>query len=102
NDLNTPTALAIASEAAQAIQQRGVSRKQLSLFNMFLELFDQFFGLRLSDSADISDQQKALIKKRDAARADKNFAASDKLRDELSNQGIGLRDTASGAVWFRL
>lgn len=102
NDLNTPAALAAASEAAQAIQQQGISSKQLSSFNIFLELFDQFFGLKLTSSTDITNKQKKLIAQRQTARRDKDFTASDKLRAELYAQGISLRDTATSQIWFRI
>ncbi len=61
---------------------------------------DELFGLRLiADTPDIAEEQYALIKERVDARAEKDFAKSDKIRDELLSQGIALRDTASGAVW---
>lgn len=61
---------------------------------------DKLFGLRLiSDTPNISDGQYKLIKERDEARAEKNFAKSDEIRDELLRQGIALNDTPNGAVW---
>ncbi|WP_166987143.1 cysteine--tRNA ligase [Canibacter zhoujuaniae] len=40
-----------------------------------------------------------LIEKRAAARAAKDWAASDEIRDRLATAGIALKDTAEGAVW---
>jgi cysteinyl-tRNA synthetase len=41
----------------------------------------------------------ALVTARVAARKDKNFAESDRLRDELKDLGIEIRDTADGTTW---
>jgi cysteinyl-tRNA synthetase len=40
-----------------------------------------------------------LMEKRQAARKDKDFAASDAIRDELAAMGVEVRDTPQGAVW---
>ncbi len=64
---------------------------------------DELFGLRLiSDTPDVADEVYALIRERDNARANKDFATSDKIRDELMKQGIALNDTPDGAVWYYL
>ncbi len=61
---------------------------------------DELFGLRLiADTPDISAEQYAMIRERDEARATKDYAKSDELRDKLSAQGINIKDTADGGVW---
>lgn len=61
---------------------------------------DELFGLRLmADTPDISEEQYALVKKRDAARAAKDYAKSDEIRDKLLAQGIAVKDTPAGGVW---
>ena len=62
---------------------------------------DELFGLRLIiDTPDVDSDIYDLIHERDAARANKDFATSDKIRDELLARGIALRDTPDGAVWY--
>ena len=39
------------------------------------------------------------IEKRSAAKANKDFALADQIRDELRAAGIALEDTADGARW---
>ena len=61
---------------------------------------DELFGLRLiADTPDISAEQYALVHERDAARAVKDFAKSDEIRDKLLAQGIAIKDTPNGGVW---
>jgi len=43
----------------------------------------------------------ALIAQRTQARTDKDFAASDRIRDELAAQGVVLEDGAGGTTWRR-
>ena len=61
---------------------------------------DELFGLRLvADTPDIAPEQYELIKERSEARAKKDFARSDEIRDLLSAQNITVKDTESGPVW---
>lgn len=61
---------------------------------------DELFGLRLiTDTPDAPEAVYALIRERDVARAEKDYAKSDQIRDELLSKNITLRDTANGAVW---
>lgn len=86
NNLNSAEAFAL------------IDNLELSLVDW--QKIDELFGLRLiADTPDISEEQYALIKKRDAARAAKDFAKSDEIRDELLAQGIVIKDTPSGGVW---
>jgi cysteinyl-tRNA synthetase len=43
----------------------------------------------------------ALVRERDDARAARDFARADALRDELTARGITLEDTPAGTVWRR-
>jgi len=49
------------------------------------------------DDAAIQDR----IARRNAARAQRDFAAADAIRDELAALGITLEDKAEGTVWRR-
>lgn len=61
---------------------------------------DELFGLRLiADTPDVSADIYDLIHERDVARANKDFAKSDKIRDELLTQGITLDDSTDGTMW---
>lgn len=43
----------------------------------------------------------ALVKKRDEARANKDWATSDQIRDQLKEMGITIQDTPQGTRWTR-
>ena len=49
----------------------------------------------------LDSEIEALIAARNAARKAKNFAESDRLRDELLAKGIILEDGAGGTRWRR-
>lgn len=103
DDLDTPTLLARINQRFSEILQQGViSKHAISEFMEYLEAVDAALGLDLAHVADISDEQKALITERQTARDEKDWARSDTIRDELLQQGIALRDTSHGAVWYRV
>ncbi|MBR3252920.1 cysteine--tRNA ligase [Candidatus Saccharibacteria bacterium] len=65
------------------------------------EKIDALFGLRLiDDTPDVSAEVYNLIRDRDAARTNKDFEKSDKIRDELYKRGIALNDSPDGAMWY--
>ena len=47
------------------------------------------------------DEIDALVRERDEARAARDFARADALRDDLTARGIKLEDTPTGTVWHR-
>ena len=49
----------------------------------------------------INEKQKKLIQKRQEARANRDFATADQIRDQLAAQGIKLLDTKDGVRWTR-
>ncbi len=101
NDLNTPIALKIISAIADDFDEM-ISPESRDEFILLLEKIDELLGLQLLASQDINTAQKELIESREKVRNNKNWAQSDELRDTLKEQGIGLRDTDHGAIWYRL
>ena len=64
---------------------------------MGLEIDDDGFGADDADGAEID----SLVAARTEARAAKDFAEADRLRDELAAMGITVEDTPNGPVWHR-
>jgi cysteinyl-tRNA synthetase len=100
NDLNTPEALRIIDDVFSQLDGKTLADIHQHSLNQLLETIDETLGLQLTASTpDITDEQKQLIVQRQRARDEKNWAESDKLRDQLAAQGVAVRDTSSGTIW---
>jgi cysteinyl-tRNA synthetase len=104
DDLNTPKALAALHEL------RGEAAKGAKAATACLKASAQLIGLlqvpadawASSRRASIGlDEGKvvSLIEERNAARKAKNFAESDRIRDELAAMGVVLKDSKDGTTW---
>lgn len=61
---------------------------------------DELFGLRLiKDTPKVSDEVLQKIAVREKARAEKNWAESDRIRDELAKENVSVKDTSDGSIW---
>ncbi|HEY5442626.1 MAG TPA: cysteine--tRNA ligase [Candidatus Saccharimonadales bacterium] len=99
-DLNTPQALAFLSAVSSQLLTVLIEEDMVKHFEVMLRGIDDTLGLQLMNIQDITPAQKQQIAERDQARTSQNWARSDELRDTLAAQGVGLRDTPSGAIWF--
>jgi cysteinyl-tRNA synthetase len=102
DDLNAPQALAAIWEAVRADDLSPADRWAV------LSDADRALGFGLADAvapdADESGSDPridALVAERQAARAAKDWATSDRLRDQLAAEGIELVDTPDGTSWRR-
>ena len=60
---------------------------------------DAWFGAGAEDNE--SAEIEALIEKRNQARADRDFAAADSIRDQLTAMGVVLEDGGGVTRWRR-
>jgi cysteinyl-tRNA synthetase len=61
---------------------------------------ESWFGSRVPVLSDADRQRvEALLASRAAARAARNFAESDRLRDELAGMGVVVKDSKDGTTW---
>ena len=100
DDLNTADAISAIFELVTAINQAvkdGASKEfaQKSL-DTLLELTHVLGLLEAEEDADVDDEIKKLVDEREAARAAKDFAKADQIRDELKAKCITLKDTPQG------
>lgn len=102
DDLSTPTALAVLGKLVSYMMDIAIPGVEGKYTDGTLAFLDKVFGLQLSNRLDIEDVQKQILTEREAARVSKDWASSDRLRDVLKQQGIGVRDTQHGTFWFRL
>ena len=97
DDLNTPSAVSILHGLMKSAARNDDARAMLKATVQFMGLYDNETAEELSpgiesvrvDEAEIS----SLIAARLAARKAKNWAESDRIRDELAAQGIQLKDS---------
>ena len=113
DDLNTPEAFAGLHELRDiAAQMDGDARRnailRLRAAGRLLGFFKAdpgawFKGEVGGEASDgpTSDEIDALLVKRAEARKAKDFATSDKIRDDLAAQGIVIEDGPDGATWRR-
>ncbi len=106
DDLGISPALAVLFELVRDLNRRidgrslstGDAERALGL----LRDLDQVLGV-LPEEADALDADTAaLLEARATARAARDWAASDRLREELAERGIAVEDTRDGQRWRRL
>src|SRR5579871_29706 len=120
DDLNTAVALAamydFVREANIAMDKGEFKQGEVAAAQNFLSQFDQVFAVVHDDDAaklkalgfgaaegELSAEEvEKLIAERNAARARRDFAASDRVRKELADRGIIVEDSRDGSVrWKR-
>jgi cysteinyl-tRNA synthetase len=115
DDFNTPEALAVLFELARQINRLkeddavtaaahgALLRKLGGVLGLLQNDPERYLkgGAADAETALDDDQIDALIAARNAARAAKNWAEADRLRDLLKAEGIILEDQAGGTVWRR-
>ncbi len=104
DDLNTPRAIT----ELHGLRHRAQAQDRLAAEELAASL--RFLGF-LTDSAAAWNERKrqaqgldahaveTLIAARTAARKTKNFAESDRIRDELLAMGVVLKDSKDGTTW---
>lgn len=111
DDLNTPLALVHLHEALSAINkaetdlERAVAKGRLLAGAELLGLLQQDTETWLRGETGASGADDAeidrLVAARIEARANRDFAEADRIRDELVAQGVLLEDGPEGTVWRR-
>ena len=114
DDLNTPEALAVLFELANALNRETNpdSEPARRLATTLRKLGDRLGMLQADPQAVLqgtvsgnpglsAEAIDALIAERVAARAQKDFARSDEIRDELTRQGVQLEDAGGKTSWRR-
>jgi len=110
DDFNTPIALSILFEIAKhANTERENDKDQAGALSELLKKLGNHIGIMEHDADDylkrgieLSDAKiDEKIRQRESARASKDFAMSDQIRDELLALGIILEDSINGTTWRR-
>ena len=112
DDLNTPVAISELYRLAKEMHgAEGEAKAQLhselmglaSLMGLLQQHPEQWFKqARGVDTDSISEADiEAAIAKRQQAKADKDYAGADQVREDLLAQGIVLEDSREGTTWRR-
>ena len=108
DDMNTPIAIAHLFEAVKMVNGGNLPEAdKAALKKLFEDVVFGVLGLRDEEVAGTSGKaEKALegvmeivLEDRRKARAEKNWAESDRIRDLLASFGITVKDTKEGATW---
>lgn len=93
DDLNMPLAMSVVWEAIKYPEKSNKIAK-------LLEKFDTVLGLKIVEKKqekEIPQEILELVEQRKQARAEKNWAESDRLRDLIAEKGYNIKDTKDGA-----
>ncbi len=107
DDLNTADAIAALFELAKDCNRMiadgqataGSCEAALAMFNELAEVLGLLYSR--AGSGEDDGRVEELIAARTQARAEKNWAESDRLRDELKGMGVIVEDTPQGMKWHR-
>jgi len=104
DDLNTPQAIAALHGLRNRAQggdekARGDLAASLRLLGFLGETAAQWAARRQSGGDVDAAKVESLIAARTAARKAKDFAESDRIRDELAAMGVVLKDSKDGTTW---
>ena len=106
DDLNVSAALAalfdLVRELNRRIERRSLSSADAERALAALRDLDQVLAILPDAEPGLDPEVERLLADRVAARAARDWAASDRLRDELAARGIAVEDTRDGQRWRRL
>lgn len=106
DDLNTADGIAAVFDLVSTINTEIINKEvSLNVCKKAAEMFDELTGVLglvyNRKSNEIDDDIEKLIEQRQTARANKDWATADKIRDELKAKGIILKDTPQGVTWTK-
>ena len=100
DDLNTADAISVLFDLARQINITLEAPHSAAFLSEILGLFEELTGvlgiLNEEREVQVSDEVKALVEARTAARAAKDWAKADEIRDTLSAMGVIVEDTKDG------
>lgn len=105
DDLNTADAITAIFELVTFVNTTSNDDSSKEYVEKCLGVFNELTGvLNIVQKKDDVDEDKIneMIKKRTEAKKNKDFAESDRIREELKEMGIELLDTRQGTTWTKI
>ncbi len=105
DDLNISAALAVVFDLVRDLNRR-IDARILSTADArralaAIRTFDDVLGVLPAAVEDLDEESRRMLDERATARTNRDWAASDRLRDELAGRGIAVEDTRDGQRWRR-
>ena len=102
DDLNTPRLIAelnkiIKEFSSIKVEEKPTIKSKLIFIGSILGILQDEKYNEVSD--ELKNKIEDLIKQRTSAKNDKDFDMADKIRQELSNLGVEIKDTSDGTDW---
>ncbi len=110
DDLNTPILISHLFDGVKMINSISDGKEKISkedlieLKSLYNDIVFEILGLEKENTTDSGDDKSSklvdlLLNLRMEAKANKDFATSDKIRDQLTGLGYTIRDTKDGFEW---
>ncbi len=105
DDFGTPNAIGVLFDAVREVNRRLDSGEPAAGMAAAVDEMVEVLGIRPEvrsfAGGPSDDDVEALVAARNEARAARNFAEADRIRDELAGLGIVIEDGAGGTRWHR-
>lgn len=103
DDFNTADGISVIFELIRDVNVKINELSSVELVKFVMSLLKDLgtpLGIMQNElGGTLEEEVEELIKKRNEARKNRDFALSDKIRDDLTKKGIILEDTAQGVRW---
>jgi len=103
DDFNTADGISVIFELIRDVNVKINEHSSVELVKFVMSLLKDLgtpLGIMQNElGGTLEEEVEELIKKRNEARKNRDFALSDKIRDDLTKKGIVLEDTAQGVRW---
>ena len=107
DDLNISGAIgelfSLITEVNRYRQDKELNQEEAEQIKDFIEKTDQILDILepVEKQDELSPEEQKMIKEREEARENENWEKADKIRDELEERGIIVRDGPDGTEWKR-
>jgi cysteinyl-tRNA synthetase len=106
DDFNTADAISVIFDLIRDINTNVQNTSSKALIKHCLDMIKELGAplgiLQHTSKGSIDEEIERLIEERQKARKERNWALSDKIRDDLKSSGIVLEDTPQGVRWKRV
>ena len=100
DDLNTPQALGIFFKwmklfSAQ-LENKSIKPSEIASALNFFNIFNSIFGFKVDPAMNVPQSVRELLRARNEARMNKDWSLSDRIRNQIKNEGWIVVDTKDG------